>query len=78
MAQEFSSDISTEGQELLEDKEIWGNETALREAIYDSRHSLPTGSSGRPGTRTRAADRMDTRSRNTENMTDTTYVGPSG
>jgi hypothetical protein len=51
--------ISAEGQEFLEDKEIWGNETTLREAIYDSRHSLPTGSSGRPGTRTRADGRMD-------------------
>ena len=29
--------ISVEGKELLEDKEIWGNETALRGAIYDSR-----------------------------------------
>jgi hypothetical protein len=28
---------SAEGQELLEDKEIWGNETALRGVIYDSR-----------------------------------------
>jgi hypothetical protein len=29
--------ISAEGQELLEDKETWGNETALRGAIHDSR-----------------------------------------
>ena len=29
--------ISAEGQELLNDKEIWGNETDLHGAIYDSR-----------------------------------------
>ncbi len=29
--------ISVEGQELLGDKELWGNETALREVIHDSR-----------------------------------------
>ena len=29
--------ISGEGQELLEDKEIWGNETALHGAIYEFR-----------------------------------------
>jgi hypothetical protein len=29
--------ISVEGQELLEDKNIWGNETTLRGAIYESR-----------------------------------------
>ncbi len=29
--------ISAEGQELLEDKELWGNETALRGVIHDSR-----------------------------------------
>jgi hypothetical protein len=29
--------ISAEGQELLEDKEIWGNETALHGAIDESR-----------------------------------------
>ena len=30
-------DISEEGQELLEDKEIWANHTALREVIHESR-----------------------------------------
>jgi hypothetical protein len=29
--------ISAEGQELLEDKDIWGNEIALQGAIYESR-----------------------------------------
>jgi hypothetical protein len=29
--------MSGEGQELLEDKEIWGNETVLRGTIHDSR-----------------------------------------
>ena len=29
------SNISAEGQELLEDKELWENDTALREAIHD-------------------------------------------
>ena len=29
--------FSAEGQGLLEDKELWGNETALRGAIHDSR-----------------------------------------
>ncbi len=29
--------ISAEGQELLEDKDIWGNETALQGAIHESR-----------------------------------------
>jgi hypothetical protein len=29
--------ISAEGQELLEDKEIWANETALHGAVYESR-----------------------------------------
>jgi hypothetical protein len=29
--------ISTEGQELLEDKEIWGTETVLHGAVYESR-----------------------------------------
>jgi len=30
-------DISEEGQELLEDKEIWTNQTALRGVIHESR-----------------------------------------
>jgi len=30
-------DISEEGKELLEDKEIWANHTALREVIHESR-----------------------------------------
>jgi len=30
-------DISEEGQELLEDKDNWGNETALRGVIHESR-----------------------------------------
>jgi hypothetical protein len=29
--------MSSEGQELLEDKEIWGNETALHGTVYESR-----------------------------------------
>jgi hypothetical protein len=29
--------ISAEGQELLEDKDIWGNETVLHGVIYESR-----------------------------------------
>ncbi len=29
--------ISAEGQELLEDKDIWGNETTLHGVIYESR-----------------------------------------
>jgi ribonuclease HI len=37
MPRRGKGNISAEGQELLEDKEIWGNETALREAIHDSR-----------------------------------------
>ncbi len=35
--------ISAEGQELLEDKEIWGNETALHGSVYESRNEkVPT------------------------------------
>jgi len=30
-------DISEEGQDLLDDKEIWANHIALREVIHDSR-----------------------------------------
>ncbi len=37
MPRRGKGNISTEGQELLEDKETWGNETALREAIHNSR-----------------------------------------
>ena len=37
MPRKGKRNISAEGQDLLEDKEIWGNETALRGAIYDSR-----------------------------------------
>jgi hypothetical protein len=37
MPRKGKGNISEEGQELLEDKEIWGNETALRGVIYDSR-----------------------------------------
>jgi hypothetical protein len=40
--------ISTEGQELLEDKEIWGNETALRGTIHDSRKRERTNEDGMP------------------------------
>ncbi len=37
MPKKGKGNISAEGQELLEDKEIWGNETALRGVIHDSR-----------------------------------------
>jgi hypothetical protein len=37
MPREGKGNISTEGQELLEDKEIWGNETALHGSVYKSR-----------------------------------------
>jgi hypothetical protein len=37
MPRKGKGNISVEGYELLEDKEIWGNETTLRGAIYDSR-----------------------------------------
>ena len=37
MPRKGKGNISTEGQELLEDKETWGNETALRGVIHDSR-----------------------------------------
>jgi hypothetical protein len=37
MPRKGKGNISAEGQELLEDKELWGNETALRGAIHDSR-----------------------------------------
>ena len=30
-------DISEEGQEILEDKDIWGNQTALLGVIHESR-----------------------------------------
>jgi hypothetical protein len=37
MPRRGKDNISAEGQELLEDKELWGNETALRGVIHDSR-----------------------------------------
>ncbi len=37
MPRKGKGNISAEGQELLEDKAIWGHETALRGTIYDSR-----------------------------------------
>ena len=37
MPRKGKGNISAEGQELLEDKEVWGNDTALREVIHDSR-----------------------------------------
>jgi hypothetical protein len=37
MSRKGKGNISAEGQELLEDKHIWGNETALHGAIYESR-----------------------------------------
>ncbi len=37
MPRKGKGNISTEGQELLEDKEIWGNETVLHGAVYESR-----------------------------------------
>ncbi len=37
MPRKGKGNISAEGQELLEDKEIWGNETALHGAVYESR-----------------------------------------
>jgi hypothetical protein len=37
MPKKGKGNISAEGQEFLEDKEIWGNQTALRGAIHDSR-----------------------------------------
>ncbi len=37
MSREGKGNISTEGHEFLEDKEIWGNETVLHGAVYESR-----------------------------------------
>jgi hypothetical protein len=37
MPKKGQRNISAEGQEVLEDKEIWGNETTLRGTIHDSR-----------------------------------------
>jgi hypothetical protein len=37
MPKKGKGNMSAEGQELLEDKEIWENETALRGVIHDSR-----------------------------------------
>ena len=37
MPRKGKGNISAEGQELLEDKEIWGNETALHGGVYESR-----------------------------------------
>jgi hypothetical protein len=37
MPRKDKGNIFAEGQELLEDKEIWGNETALHGAVYESR-----------------------------------------
>ena len=37
MPRKGKGNTSAEGQELLEDKEIWGNETALHGAVYESR-----------------------------------------
>ncbi len=37
MPRKDKGNISSEGQEVLEDKEIWGNETVLHGAVYESR-----------------------------------------
>jgi hypothetical protein len=37
MPRKGKGNISAKGQEFLEDKEMWGNETALRGAIHESR-----------------------------------------
>ena len=37
MPRKGKGNISAEGQEVLEDKEIWANETALHGAVYESR-----------------------------------------
>jgi hypothetical protein len=37
MSRKGKGDISEEGQELLEDREIWGNETTLPGVIHESR-----------------------------------------
>jgi hypothetical protein len=37
MPRKGTGNISVEGQELLEDKEIWGNETDLHGPVYESR-----------------------------------------
>jgi hypothetical protein len=37
MPRKGKGNISAEGQELLEDKDIWGNETVLHGVIYESR-----------------------------------------
>jgi hypothetical protein len=37
MPRKGKGNVSTEGQELLEDKEIWGNEPSLHGAVYESR-----------------------------------------
>ncbi len=78
MPKRGKGNISAEGQELLEDKEIWGNETALRGAIHDSRKRKRSKEDGseRPnyihfhdrlvppgGTGTRTTRRMDEKDR---------------
>jgi hypothetical protein len=37
MSRKGKGNISAEGQELLEDKEIWGNETVLHVTVCESR-----------------------------------------
>jgi hypothetical protein len=37
MTRKGKGNISAEGQEFLEDKEIWGNETTLHGSVYESR-----------------------------------------
>jgi hypothetical protein len=44
MSRKGKENISAEGQELLEDKEIWENETALHRTVYESRKRKSLGS----------------------------------
>jgi hypothetical protein len=37
MPRKGKGNISAEGQELLEDKDTWGNETSLHGSVYESR-----------------------------------------
>ncbi len=37
MPRKGKGNVSTEGQEFLEDKKIWGNETSLHGTVYESR-----------------------------------------
>ncbi len=55
MPRKGKGNISTEGQDLLEDKEIWGNETVLHGVVYESRKRERSNEDGL----SRAVGRMD-------------------